>query len=125
MIQVIGFDDLFSVPMTCFQCERPHCAIICPTHAIARDAATGLVTVSKARCIGCKLCSVVCPFGNISFSSAKRVAVKCELCGGEPECVTFCPTKALEFRDADTAMIGKRDSLSERLKRLYEETRQN
>ena len=67
---------------------------------------------------------MACPFGNISFSSAKRVAVKCDLCGGEPECVTFCPTKALEFKEADTAMIGKRITLSERLRKVYEEARQ-
>ena len=25
-IQVIGFDELFSLPVTCFQCEKPFCA---------------------------------------------------------------------------------------------------
>ena len=124
MIQVVGFDELFSVPILCLQCERPYCANVCPTGAILRDSATGAVTVSKPRCIGCKLCSMACPFGNISFSSAKRVAVKCDLCGGEPQCVTFCPTKALEFKEADTAMVSKKSTLSERLRKAYEEAKQ-
>jgi carbon-monoxide dehydrogenase iron sulfur subunit len=123
-IQVVGFDELFSVPILCLQCEKPYCANVCPTGAILRDSATGAVTVSKARCIGCKLCSVACPFGNISFSSSKRVAVKCDLCGGEPQCVTFCPTKALEFKEADTAMASKRSTLSEKLRKAYEEAKQ-
>ena len=124
MIQVVGFDELFSTPIMCLQCEKPGCLNICPTGAIVRDPEAGTVTVSRAKCIGCKLCVVACPFGNISFSSVNRVAVKCELCGGEPECVAFCPTKALEFQEAETAVIGKKTSLSERLKRACEETRQ-
>jgi len=124
MIQVTGFDELFSVPMMCLQCEKPACATICPTAAIVRDQTTGTITVLGEKCIGCKLCTVACPFGNISFSSAKRVAVKCDLCGGEPECVTFCPTKALEFTESDTATIRKRITLSERLRKIYEDTTQ-
>lgn len=124
MIQVVGFDELFSFPVMCFQCEKPYCAEICPTGAIVRDDATGTIIVLKEKCIGCKLCPMACPFGNISFSSAKRVAVKCDLCGGEPECVTFCPTKALEFKEADTAMISKKNTLSEKLRGVYEEMKQ-
>ena len=123
-IQVIGFDELFGVPMMCLQCEKPYCANVCPTAAIVRDQATGAMVVAKEKCIGCKLCTMACPFGNISFSSTKRVAVKCDLCGGEPECVTFCPTKALEFKEAETAMISKKDTIAERIRRTYEETRQ-
>jgi carbon-monoxide dehydrogenase iron sulfur subunit len=125
MIQVVGFDELFCVPMMCLQCEKPYCANICPTGAIVRDPATGTITVLNEKCIGCKLCSVACPFGNISFSSAKRVAVKCDLCGGEPECAIFCPTQALEFEEADTAPARKRSDLSDRLRRVYEDTRES
>jgi len=124
MIQVVGFDELFSVPMMCLQCEKPYCANVCPTGAIVRDNATGTVVVLKQKCIGCKLCTMACPFGNISFSSVKRVAVKCDLCGGEPQCVTFCPTKALEFKEADTAMASKKSTLSEKLRKAYEEMKQ-
>jgi carbon-monoxide dehydrogenase iron sulfur subunit len=123
MIQVSGADDLFSVPVMCFQCDKPYCANICPTGAIVRDSASGTVTVIKQKCMGCKLCAMACPFGNVSFSSVKRVAVKCELCGGEPECVTFCPTRALEFKEADAAMINKKSALSEKIRRVFEETK--
>ncbi len=125
MLQVVGFDELFSIPIMCPQCEKPACANVCPTTAIVRDQATGTLVISKEKCIGCKLCIMACPFGNISFSSSKRVPVKCERCGGEPECVIFCPTKALEFKESDIAMIDKKSTLSERLRRVYEETKQS
>ena len=121
MIHVIGFDELYSLPLMCFQCEKPYCEKICPTNAIVRNKETGVVRVIGERCIGCKLCQTVCPFGNIAYSSEKGVAVKCELCGGEPECVTFCPTGALEFREADAAMIRRKSALSEKIRGIYEE----
>ncbi len=119
-IQVIGFDEMFCLPVMCFHCEKPYCAEVCPSGAITRDEVTGVARVSKERCTGCKICTLACPFGNIVFDSQERVAVKCELCGGEPECVLFCPTGALEFREADTAMIRKKIALSEKLKEVYE-----
>ena len=119
-IQVIGFEEVFSLPIACFQCEKPYCAEVCPTGAITRDEATGVIRVSKEKCTGCKICTLACPFGNIVFSSEAKVAVKCELCDGEPECVAFCPTGALEFREADTATIRKKIALSEKLKGIYE-----
>ena len=119
-IQVIGFEEVFSLPITCFQCEKPYCAEVCPVDAITRDETTGIVKVSREMCTGCKLCTMACPFGNIVFSTVDKVAIKCELCDGEPECVRFCFTRALEYRETDTAMIRKKIALSEKLKGIYE-----
>ncbi len=119
-IHVIGFEEIFSLPVMCFHCEKPYCAEVCPTGAITREEASGVNRIEKQKCVGCKICTLACPFGNIAFSSAEKIAVKCELCDGKPECVLFCPTGALEFREADTAMIHKKASLSEKLKSIYE-----
>ena len=119
-IQAIGFEELFVLPVTCFQCEKPYCADVCPTGAIGKDETTGIVRVSTDKCTGCKMCLLACPFGNIVFSHEEGVAVKCELCDGIPECVSICPTKALEFKEADIAMIGKKIALSEKIKSIYE-----
>jgi len=119
-IHVIGFSELFCLPVTCFQCEKPYCAEVCPAGAITIEEATGIVRVSKEKCTGCKMCTLACPFGNIIYSSEDKAAVKCELCGGEPECINFCVTKALEFKEADTAMLYKKRALSEKLKEIYE-----
>ena len=119
-IQVIGYDELLPIPVTCFQCEKPYCLEVCPARAISKDEKTGAVQVTKQRCVGCKMCSLVCPFGNIAVSAAERVAVKCELCEDEPECVLFCPTGALEYKEAELTIL-KKLCLSERLKVVYED----
>jgi Fe-S-cluster-containing hydrogenase component 2 len=33
---------------------------------------------------------------------------KCDLCDGNPQCVAFCPTAAIEYINADTASITPR-----------------
>ena len=68
------------------------------------------------------MCTLACPFGNIAFSTEDRVVVKCDFCNGEPECVAFCPTGALEFREVDTAVIRKKINLIEKLRAIYEGT---
>ncbi|MFC1981077.1 4Fe-4S dicluster domain-containing protein [Chloroflexota bacterium] len=119
-IQVIGSEELFSLAVACFQCEKPYCLEACPDDAIVKDEMTGVVKVLGEKCTGCKRCLLACPFGNIAFSSVDKVAIKCELCDGEPECVLFCPTKALEYKGADTAMIRKKITFAEKLRDIYE-----
>ena len=119
-IRVIGFDEMFVVPLLCMQCERPFCAEVCPSGAITKEEGSGVIKIAKEKCVGCKICTLACPFGNIVFSTEEHVAVKCDLCGGEPECVAFCPTEALEYREADTAAMSKKMDLAERLRTVYE-----
>jgi anaerobic carbon-monoxide dehydrogenase iron sulfur subunit len=119
-IKVMGFDEMFTLPLMCFQCEKPYCMEACPANAITKDESTGVVKVSEDKCIGCKLCTIACPFGNITFSGQKKVVVKCELCDQKPECATFCPTGALKFGEADTSMFRKKAALAEKLKGIYE-----
>jgi molybdopterin-containing oxidoreductase family iron-sulfur binding subunit len=48
------------------QCEDPECAKVCPTKATqVRD--DGVVTVDENLCVGCKYCSVACPYGARNF----------------------------------------------------------
>lgn len=119
-IRIMSFAPEFHrFPMVCLQCDTPPCAQICPTGAITRDEATGIVRVSKTKCIGCKMCAMACPFGNIFVSAPDKMAIKCELCDGDPQCVLFCSTKALEFKEPEAAMIDKRRALSEKLIDVY------
>ena len=87
-----------NVVLTCFQCDDAACVRVCPAEALVRDVATGAVVVSELRCIGCGSCTVACPFGQIEMDPVRLVAVKCNLCDGNPACAAFCPTKALEYR---------------------------
>ena len=57
------------------------------------------VVMNSSKCIGCKLCMNACPLGNIGVNTEKKQMHKCDLCGGDPKCVKFCPSGALVFED--------------------------
>jgi len=119
-IKIINFGrEFFQFPILCLQCEEPLCAQVCPTGAITKDETSGIVKVSKTKCVGCRMCVVACPFGNISFSTQERKAIKCELCDGDPQCVRFCVTEALQYREPEEQTIDKIAAFAERLKKVY------
>lgn len=52
-----------TMPIQCRHCEQPACAAVCPVQAISfRDRS---VYLNESLCIGCKLCSLACPYGAI------------------------------------------------------------
>jgi len=89
----------FSV--SCFHCEDAPCVTACPTGCIQNDPETGLTLYDDAVCIGCRSCSMACPFGVPNYSDDGKMC-KCDGCierlrhGMEPACVRVCPTKALQ-----------------------------
>jgi Fe-S-cluster-containing hydrogenase component 2 len=100
------------IPLSCVQCEEPMCESACPLGAISQNTATGAREVNADQCQGCKMCLLVCPLGGMGFNMEKGVAIKCDFCGGKPECVDFCPTGALEIiEDEQLAVIKKKKSL--------------
>lgn len=98
-------DDLLFAPIYCRQCEDAPCEYICPVGAISPDPDTGAYLIDHNKCIGCRMCLTICPFGAISFDSTKKQTFKCELCGGDPWCVKMCAGKALKFVPAKEANI--------------------
>ncbi|MHA6529118.1 4Fe-4S dicluster domain-containing protein [Paenibacillus sp. BAC0078] len=94
--------DSFTMPVQCRQCENAPCAVACPVQAIRQE--DGVITIDAGACIGCKACSLACPFGAISLYKAysggeelpqarleerksgrlqrksKIIAYKCDLC---------------------------------------------
>ena len=93
----------FAVPMQCRHCEDAPCITVCPTAAIYRLKADEPVLIEQDKCIGCKFCLIVCPFGVINVSRDGKAVTKCDLCimlteaGREPACVESCPTGALKL----------------------------
>ena len=45
-----------------------------------------------------------------------KVACKCDLCGGDPQCVKFCISGALQYVEAEEAFAFRRASFDSRLK---------
>ena len=84
----------------CEQCPDPQCLHACPTEAIHIDQETGARVIDPDECNGCKVCMTACPQSPnspISYDAVREVCIKCDLCGGNPLCVKFCPEAALSF----------------------------
>lgn len=117
-IRVIRFEGGVFIPMLCLQCKDPICVSVCPTAAIFKDEVTRGIIIDSEECIGCKMCMLNCPFGAISIDSGDEKLIKCDLCGGDPTCVKFCSTGALQYVKEDTYSLRKMKEAVEKLPKL-------
>ena len=102
VIRVSPFEGHTSyAPYTCTQCAEGWCMTARPVGAITINAA-GAKDVLDDRCVGCKLCTIACPYGTMFYDTSTRKAFKCNLCGGDPACAHACPTAAIEYADVPT-----------------------
>ncbi len=109
------------MPNQCRQCDDAPCANVCPTGALR--IANACIELHEEICIGCKLCTIACPYGAITIeaeyppsiideverdleagciSGLKSIAIKCDMCDGiesGPACVDICPKGALLLID--------------------------
>ena len=92
-----GFPDLF-VPVVCLQCDDAACAKACLVNAITRNPETGAMDLDQDKCVKCMACVSACPFGCAMVDTTLDRVIKCDLCGGDPACAKFCPTKALTYK---------------------------
>ena len=115
-IRVLSLDEIgFYLPMSCQNCDEPFCTEVCPAKACHRDSETDKVIIDKAKCIGCKTCILACPFGAPSFDRIEKVSIKCDFCGGEPQCVACCETKAIDYIDKDFVGVNRRNEIALKL----------
>lgn len=93
--------------LSCMHCEDAPCIVSCPTTALYKEVLTGAVLVRPDLCIGCRSCSLACPFGAPRYGNDGKMQ-KCRMCvervanGLEPACVSACPTKALKFGEVNS-----------------------
>ena len=95
------------VPYTCTQCDEAWCLKACPVDAITMNRETGAKEVHSDICVGCKVCTIACPFGTVNYDSDSGKVVKCDLCGGDPECAKACPTEAITYIDANATGLER------------------
>jgi Fe-S-cluster-containing hydrogenase component 2 len=122
--KTVFHDEQIAIPILCQQCENPWCLNVCPSGALTKgiDVLTGatVVTVNEDTCVGCKMCMLACPYGNIVVGS-KGCAEKCDLCEGDPQCVKFCSRGALRFEDTDDTIRDRKQKLAATLLTAYRE----
>ncbi len=95
-IRVVS-QEMLDIPVVCQSCEVLFCAAVCPENAIYRQEGSSIVRVDSDRCTGCKKCLNVCPYGAVFYDRMQKKALICDLCGGEPQCVLWCPRNVLSF----------------------------
>lgn len=90
-----------SFALQCRHCQDAPCIAACIAGAMRRDPATGAVLCDEDKCVGCWSCVMVCPAGAVAPGKARKVASKCDLCGGDevPVCVANCPNEALVYEE--------------------------
>jgi carbon-monoxide dehydrogenase iron sulfur subunit len=111
-------DELVFVSVNCQQCEDPYCAYVCPVNAIRRDPDTGALKIDHDRCVGCRSCMMICPFGAISYDPARAQVFKCELCEGDPWCTKVCASGALKFLPVRIANLDRVAKTAEKQKTI-------
>lgn len=107
-----------TVPVMCLQCEQAVCVAACPAHAIHEDSQTGARVVNNTRCVECKMCINICPFGCTSYDTVGRRIIKCDLCGGDPQCAKICPSGAITTVDRSALSIARRRQAAQKLKAI-------
>jgi len=113
-IQVLSFDEsVQDIPIVCQQCADAPCLEACPQDALSRERNTGAVVLDPELCIQCGSCVSACVVGLEKIPVEEKLAIrldtdtqlplKCDLCMGNPQCVKFCPTEALQLTDESVA----------------------
>lgn len=115
-IRVYPFNPDADVPIVCVMCRDNPCIEACPVEAdeqgrkaLYRDPQTLAVRCDESRCIACGSCAEACRTQRVGAiipnPLTNRPERLCTLCGGDPQCVKYCPYGALTF--VESGLDGK------------------
>ncbi len=97
----------FYLTVSCHHCQHPPCVRVCPSGALYKREADGLVALRSELCTGCEDCIPACPYDAILFNKDEGKAGKCDGCldylakAELPACVSACPVRVLDFAPLD------------------------
>jgi Fe-S-cluster-containing dehydrogenase component len=117
---IVAVRELATYELICRRCEHPHCVDACPHQALEQGEEDHRLIRHLLRCVGCRSCSLACPYGTILPDLLPHRAHNCDYCldrrnHGQllPVCVSTCPYGALGVRDtvqeveANTFLLGE------------------
>jgi Fe-S-cluster-containing hydrogenase component 2 len=126
-IRVYGYNPDVDIPVVCAMCPDSPCIESCPIDpdpktgrkALYRDEKTLTIKNDPERCEACGSCSEACRTGTIIPNPETDIPEHmCTLCGGDPQCVKYCPYEALSLVKIDTSRkfyAMKPDQIAEQL----------
>lgn len=109
--------ECVNVPVACGQCAKAPCVAACPTDALRRHPDTGGLVLDAEACIGCRLCLEACPRGVIRMDAAAGLPLVCDLCGGDPQCVSHCGEAAVQYLEMNRVEVELRQAYLDRTAR--------
>ncbi|HXZ35654.1 MAG TPA: 4Fe-4S dicluster domain-containing protein [Thermodesulfobacteriota bacterium] len=112
-IHVLRREPSIDDPRVCLHCGI--CISSCSKNLIKRNQKTGAVEIDTQECTSCGHCVLSCPYGMITLDPVDRHAVKCDQCGGQPECVKHCREEAILYVPADKAALHRREAIARKL----------
>lgn len=115
-IRVLTLEQKGVVVQTfCQQCEDAACMAACPVSAITNNDALGTLEIDRELCIMCEDCIAACPFKAIYRDGIDEKIIACDFCGGDPQCVRYCETRAIEFLEKDSVALQKKKESQQEL----------
>ncbi len=117
------------VKRQCMQCFDPGCVAGCPFEALYKDEDDGVVHWDGDKCIGCRYCTIACPYSVPRFQwlGLNPVITKCELCshrlarGLKPGCTSVCPVGAVIFGPRTALLLEAKRRIKNNPGRYYQD----
>ena len=117
------------VKRQCMHCFDPACAAGCPFQALHKDKQDGIVLWDGDKCIGCRYCTITCPYSvpRFQWRGLDPVVTKCELCshrlvkGLKPGCTSVCPVGAVIFGPRTVLLLEAKRRIKKNPGRYYQD----
>ncbi len=103
---VVSIIEAAEFAVYCRQCKDAFCVSACPKEALEHQD-DGTIKRYNMRCVGCKSCTLACPFGTIYPEVMSYITSKCNYCLNQlevhpdyiPACVKSSPDGALKMME--------------------------
>jgi TPP-dependent indolepyruvate ferredoxin oxidoreductase alpha subunit len=104
-IRALRIDVLSNIAVACRVCIDAPCVAACPRDALSQSPENGTILVDEEKCDGCGWCIGTCEYGAITLHRDTGKPIVCDTCGGDPQCIQWCPESALSFEGKTTDKI--------------------
>jgi len=104
LIRIVRNDEKqLDMAIYCHTCVDSPCIKACQFNALSKNSKTNAIQIDKENCVACRECINDCPFGVPIMYPTDNFILICDLCDGNPKCVSICPENAIEYLEIERA----------------------